>query len=96
MVKAYTSIALPLIMLILGACCNENKKASEVVDCIKSRRDIRMYKDNPIPREDIKNWLDTMKKNGVKMMIVSNNKPHRVQPFSDVLKFLKLDFQNPL
>lgn len=53
MVKAYTSIALPLIMLILGACCNENKKASEVVDCIKSRRDIRMYKDNPIPREDM-------------------------------------------
>lgn len=40
---------------------------------------------NPIPRDNIKQWLDIMKKSEIKMMIVSNNKPHRVKPFSEVL-----------
>lgn len=44
---------------------------------------------NPIPRDDISEWLDSMKKIDMKMMIVSNNKPHRVTPFA---KSLKLPF----
>lgn len=80
-------------MLFKPTYCFNN--ASEIsIDFLKSKKINALILDldntltthnNPIPREDIKNWLDTMKDYDIKMMIVSNNKPHRVQPFSDVL-----------
>ena len=44
---------------------------------------------NPVPSENVEQWLDTMRQNNIKMMIVSNNKPKRVKPFAQLLK---LDF----
>ena len=41
--------------------------------------------DNPVPAEGIREWLDDMKKNGIKLIIVSNNHPKRVRPFADPL-----------
>ena len=41
--------------------------------------------DNPVPAEGIREWLDDMKKNGIKLIIVSNNHPERVRPFADPL-----------
>ena len=41
--------------------------------------------DNPVPAEGIIEWLEKMKKNGIKLMIVSNNHPERVKPFADPL-----------
>ncbi|MDE6150318.1 MAG: YqeG family HAD IIIA-type phosphatase [Ruminococcus sp.] len=40
---------------------------------------------NPIPPQSSLNWLDKMKKAGIKMMIVSNNSAERVEPFAKVL-----------
>ncbi len=45
--------------------------------------------DNPIPAERVETWLEDMRKNNIKMMIVSNNTYERVKPFADNLK---LDF----
>ncbi len=45
--------------------------------------------DNPIPAEKVTEWIENMKKNCIKMMIVSNNYSERVAPFA---KLLKLDF----
>lgn len=41
--------------------------------------------DNPTPGEGVQEWLELMKKSGVRLMIVSNNHPPRVQPFADML-----------
>lgn len=41
--------------------------------------------DNPVPGEGVLEWLDIMKKNGIRLMIVSNNHPPRVKPFADML-----------
>ena len=41
--------------------------------------------DNPVPANGVMEWLDKMKKNGIKLMIVSNNHPPRVKPFADML-----------
>ena len=41
--------------------------------------------DNPAPAEGIAEWLDTMKANGIKLIIVSNNNADRVRPFADPL-----------
>lgn len=41
--------------------------------------------DNPVPAEGIKEWLENMRNNGIKLIIVSNNHPERVKPFADPL-----------
>ena len=41
--------------------------------------------DNPVPAEGIREWLDNMKNNGIKLIIVSNNNPDRVRPFAEPL-----------
>ena len=40
---------------------------------------------NPIPKPEIKAWLDDMKSQRFDMIIVSNNRYERVKPFADVL-----------
>ncbi len=45
--------------------------------------------DNPVAAEGVIEWLEQMRANGIKMLVVSNNKPHRVEPFA---KMLNLDF----
>lgn len=44
---------------------------------------------NPQPADKVTEWIEEMKKNGIKMMIVSNNSVGRVTPFA---QNLKLDF----
>ncbi len=41
--------------------------------------------DNPVPGEGVLDWLDVMKKNNIRLMIVSNNHAPRVKPFADML-----------
>lgn len=41
--------------------------------------------DNPVPGEGVTEWLDSMRSAGIKMVIVSNNRPPRVKPFADML-----------
>ena len=41
--------------------------------------------DNPVPADGIVEWLDSMKANGIKLMIVSNNDAERVRLFADPL-----------
>lgn len=41
--------------------------------------------DNPVPANGIVEWLDRMKANGIKLIIVSNNNAERVRPFADPL-----------
>lgn len=41
--------------------------------------------DNPIPAEGVREWIENMKQNGIKLIIVSNNHPPRVKPFADLL-----------
>ncbi len=40
---------------------------------------------NPTPPQSSLDWLDKMKKSGIKMMIVSNNSAERVTPFANAL-----------
>lgn len=40
---------------------------------------------NPIPKPEIKLWLDEMKSAGFPMLILSNNHYDRVKPFADAL-----------
>lgn len=40
---------------------------------------------NPNPPQSSLDWLDKMKKSGIKMMIVSNNSAERVTPFANAL-----------
>ena len=41
--------------------------------------------DNPRPADGVLEWLDLMRNNNIKMMIVSNNHHPRVKPFADML-----------
>lgn len=41
--------------------------------------------DNPRPADGVLEWLDLMKKNNIKMIIVSNNHFPRIKPFADML-----------
>ncbi len=41
--------------------------------------------DNPQPAEGVLHWLDEVRSAGIGMLVVSNNKPHRVKPFADML-----------
>lgn len=41
--------------------------------------------DNPAPAEGVLSWIGLMRQAGIAMMIVSNNRPHRVQPFAAAL-----------
>ena len=38
--------------------------------------------DNPAPAEGVLSWIGVMRQAGIAMMIVSNNRSHRVQPFA--------------
>lgn len=37
---------------------------------------------NPVPDSDVLLWLDTMRENGIKLVIVSNNNDRRIRPFA--------------
>lgn len=39
--------------------------------------------DNPTPAEGVMEWIDAMKENGLKLIIVSNNNAERVAPFAE-------------
>lgn len=41
--------------------------------------------DNPVPAEGVIEWIENMKQNDIKLIIVSNNHPPRVKPFADLL-----------
>ncbi len=41
--------------------------------------------DNPVPAKGIPEWIELMKKSGIRLMIVSNNHPPRIKPFADLL-----------
>ncbi len=41
--------------------------------------------DNPVPGEGVPEWIAAMKNAGIRLVIVSNNHPLRVQPFADML-----------
>lgn len=41
--------------------------------------------DNPNIKPEILSWINLMKSNGIKLMIVSNNYPERVTPFAHML-----------
>lgn len=41
---------------------------------------------NPQPADKVTDWIESMKSNGIKLMIVSNNNAQRVSPFSESLK----------
>lgn len=41
--------------------------------------------DNPVPADGVMKWIELMKKNGIKMFLVSNNHPPRVKPFADLI-----------
>lgn len=41
--------------------------------------------DNPAPAEGVLSWIGVMRQAGIAMMIVSNNRFHRVQPFAAAL-----------
>ena len=40
---------------------------------------------NPVPPQSSMDWLARVKKTGIKLIIVSNNKPPRVEPFAQLL-----------
>lgn len=41
--------------------------------------------DNPRPADGVLEWIDLMKREGIRLMIVSNNHPPRVRPFAEML-----------
>lgn len=41
--------------------------------------------DNPKPADGVLDWIGNMKKNNIRLMIVSNNHSPRVKPFADML-----------
>lgn len=45
--------------------------------------------DNPVPDAGVAAWLEQNRREGIKMIVLSNNKPNRVEPFA---KILGLDF----
>lgn len=44
---------------------------------------------NPVPPKSSMDWLESVKRSGIKLIIVSNNKPPRVVPFA---RTLELDY----
>lgn len=42
--------------------------------------------DNPVPAEGVPEWIANMKKHGIKLIVVSNNRAERVIPFARKLK----------
>ena len=42
--------------------------------------------DNPIPAKGVPQWIANMKKHGIKLIVVSNNRAERVIPFARKLK----------
>ena len=40
---------------------------------------------NPVPAEDVPQWIETMKANGIRLIIVSNNTDKRVKDFAQLL-----------
>ena len=42
--------------------------------------------DNPVPAEGVQEWIADMKKHGIKLIVVSNNRAERVIPFARLLK----------
>lgn len=38
-----------------------------------------------VPYNGVREWIDIMQNNGIKLMILSNNNPQRVKPFADML-----------
>ena len=42
--------------------------------------------DHPKPAEGIMGWIRNMKRCGIRMMLVSNNREERVKPFAELLK----------
>ena len=42
--------------------------------------------DNPVPAEGVPEWISDMKKHGIKLIAVSNNRAKRVVPFARLLK----------
>ena len=41
--------------------------------------------DNPIPDAGVADWLAQNRREGIQMIVLSNNKPHRVEPFAKIL-----------
>ncbi len=41
---------------------------------------------NPVPPQSSMDWLASVKNAGIKLIIVSNNKPPRIEPFAEVLQ----------
>jgi len=41
--------------------------------------------DNPIPSDGVAHWLNTMRENDIKMIVLSNNHGPRVEPFAKIL-----------
>lgn len=41
--------------------------------------------DNPVPADGVIDWIESMKKNKIRLIIVSNNHEPRVKPFADML-----------
>ena len=46
---------------------------------------------DPTPTDYSLKWLESVKKAGIKLIIVSNNKPQRVEPFAEILGLEELD-----
>lgn len=42
--------------------------------------------DNPTPAEGVREWISSMCRNNIRLIIVSNNHPPRVKPFADMLE----------
>lgn len=41
--------------------------------------------DNPVPADGVMEWIEVMRKNKIRLIIVSNNHPPRVKPFAEML-----------
>lgn len=41
--------------------------------------------DNPVPDAGVAAWLEQNRREGIKMIVLSNNKPYRVKPFAEIL-----------
>lgn len=41
--------------------------------------------DNPIPNAGVSAWLEQNRREGIAMIVLSNNKPERVEPFAKIL-----------
>lgn len=41
--------------------------------------------DNPVPSEGVAQWLENMRTHEIQMIVLSNNKPSRVEPFAKIL-----------